>query len=325
MDNVASAFPTYRGTPGWLGYRQLVHSCFDITIGAEPDEEQLVWEGHGVHLDIWRPTGQAGDTGTVILVHGGGGHGRLLAPAADQIAAMGWRVLAPDLPGYGLTQVAAGWDWDYAAWPRFVAHLADRAAADGPVVLAGFSVGGMTALGAAQLARRVDGVVATTLLDMSDPDTFDRAARWPWLGRTARLAGQIAPWLVDPVRMPLKWLAPLATLTTAPALQRHFETDPLLGGLRVPGRFFRTLHGWQPPAGDLSLPCPFLLLHPGADLWTPTAMSRPVFDRVAAPKRLRELSNGSHLPLERPAWDELLAEVRPTLAAFGTGGSRIGA
>ncbi len=38
-------------------------------------------------------------------------------------------------------------------------------------------------------------------------------------------------------------------------------------------------------------------------------MSRTTFDRVLGPKRLRELTNGSHLPLEQPAVDELKAEL----------------
>jgi pimeloyl-ACP methyl ester carboxylesterase len=61
--------------------------------------------------------------------------------------------------------------------------------------------------------------------------------------------------------------------------------------------------------------CPLLLVHPGADSWTPTAMSRPAFDRVLGDKRLRELSNGSHLPAERPARLELEQEMRDFLAA----------
>jgi len=43
---------------------------------------------------------------------------------------------------------------------------------------------------------------------------------------------------------------------------------------------------------------------------------RPAFDRIESPgKRLRELSNGTHLPLEQPARDELQEEVAGFLAA----------
>jgi hypothetical protein len=66
-----------------------------------------------------------------------------------------------------------------------------------------------------------------------------------------------------------------------------------------------------------------VLLHPGADAWTPTSMSQPVFDRVAATKRLQELTNGSHLPLEQPAWDELRDAIRLVLEAIQTGRQEI--
>jgi len=39
-------------------------------------------------------------------------------------------------------------------------------------------------------------------------------------------------------------------------------------------------------------------------------MSLPAFDRIESPgKRLRELSTGTHLPLEQPARDELREEL----------------
>jgi pimeloyl-ACP methyl ester carboxylesterase len=56
-----------------------------------------------------------------------------LAPLADVACGLGWRVLAPDLPGYGLTRPASTFDWDYAEWPAVVAALADEA--EGSVVL----------------------------------------------------------------------------------------------------------------------------------------------------------------------------------------------
>jgi alpha-beta hydrolase superfamily lysophospholipase len=192
-----------------------------------------------------------------------------------------------------------------------VAALADDC--QGPVVLMGLSVGGMTAALAAQAARGVQGVIATTLLDMSDPATFVRAAKWRWLGMASLLGFRWMPSIVDRLRLPLRLVAPMDRMSSHPAMTEYFQNDPLLGGLRVPSRFFRTMHTLDVPR--LEPGCPVLLVHPGADGWTPTAMSRPAFDRVLGAKRLRELSNGSHLPVEMPARVELEREVTEFLAA----------
>jgi alpha-beta hydrolase superfamily lysophospholipase len=100
-------------------------------------------------------------------------------------------------------------------------------------------------------------------------------------------------------------------MSADPAMRRYFETDPLLGALRVSARFFRTMHARQ--ATDLDPACPLLLVHPGADAWTPVAMSEPAFERIRGEKRMRVLTNGSHLPLEQPAFAELSEEVRAFL------------
>jgi pimeloyl-ACP methyl ester carboxylesterase len=70
---------------------------------------------------------------------------------------------------------------------------------------------------------------------------------------------------------------------------------------------------------DDVLPCPLLLVHPGADAWTPVELSRRTLGQLRGRKRLRVLSNGSHLPVERPAYDELEAEFAGFLAAIGRG------
>jgi hypothetical protein len=46
-------------------------------------------------------------------------------------------------------------------------------------------------------------------------------------------------------------------------------------------------------------------VHPGRDEWTPTALSLEVFNEIVANKSFLELSNGSHLPLEKPAYKQL--------------------
>lgn len=300
---------TYANSPSWHRYRQLLLDTFGIPIRHVPIERWRTVRGHELHLDEWRPDGRA--RGTLILVHGAGGHGRILAPLADFAAGLGWLALAPDLPGYGLTRPSADFRWDYGEWPAVVAALADDC--QGPVVLMGLSVGGMTAALAAQAARGVQGVIATTLLDMSDPSTFARAAKWRWLGEASLLGFRWMPSIVDRLRLPLRLAAPMDRMSNHPAMAEYFENDPLLGGLRIPSRLFRTMHTLDMPR--LEPRCPLLLVHPGADNWTPTAMSRPAFDRVLGDKRLRELSNGSHLPVELPARLELEQEVTKFLKA----------
>jgi len=300
---------SYANAPSWHRYRQLLLDTFGIPIRHVPIERCETVLGHDVHLDEWHSEGRS--RGTLILVHGGGGNGRILAPLADFAAGLGWRALAPDLPGYGLTRPRADFRWDYGEWPAVVAALADDC--QGPVVLMGLSVGGMTAALAAQAARGVQGVIATTLLDMSDPATFVRAAKWRWLGKASLLGFRWMPSIVDRLRFPLRLVAPLDRMSSHPAMVEYFENDPLLGRLRVPSRFFRTMHTLHVPR--LEPRCPLLLVHPGADAWTPTAMSRPAFDRVLGDKRLRELSNGSHLPAELPARLELEQEMRDFLVA----------
>ncbi|KPQ31392.1 MAG: Lysophospholipase, partial [Porphyrobacter sp. HL-46] len=57
------------------------------------------------------------------------------------------------------------------------------------------------------------------------------------------------------------------------------------------------------------LDCPLLLIHPGADAWTPTEMSLVTYGQIEAQKEFVVLSNGSHLPLEQPAYNELNRHV----------------
>lgn len=299
----------YDDNPSWHRYRDILRNSFNLKLTHQPVETWTTIRGHDVHIDDWQPDGPA--KGTVILVHGGGGHGRILAPLGDLAANLGWQALAPDLPGYGLTKPASNFNWDYAEWPAVVAALADRST--GPVVLIGLSVGGLTAALAAQNSTKVDGVIVTTLLDMGKPSLFIRAARWRWLGAASLLGFRLAPWFTDLIALPLRLAAPMIRMSSDQAMSHYFATDPLLGAMRVPSRFFRTMHAVK--LNSIVTGCPLLLAHPGADAWTPTEMSRPAFDIIQGNKKFRELTNGSHLPLESPAQEELYEEITGFLAS----------
>lgn len=303
-------FPmTYRDSRSWKTYRRILLEHFDLEIDHEPAERRRTLRGHDLHVDHWTARGVQEAAGTVILVHGGGGNGRVLAPFADRVAAMGWDVVAPDLPGFGLTRPSPDWRGDYTEWPAILAAIASEI--DGPVVLMGLSMGGLTVAYAAAKAPNVAGVIATTLLDLSDPGTFVRAARNRALGAVSLLSARATPFVMDRLSLPLDLAAPLHLMSGDPEMTRYFRTDRLLGRRWVPLRFWRTAHRYK---ANLTLPCELLLLHPGADEWTPPAASRPTFERIAGRKRWHVLDHGSHLPVEPNAFGPIMKQVEDFLS-----------
>jgi pimeloyl-ACP methyl ester carboxylesterase len=92
---------------------------------------------------VWHTWGDA-HRPCVVLLHGGSGSWthwvRNIAPLRDA----GWRVLVPDLPGFGDSDLPAGCVDTDDMPPHLQAGLT-QLQTDGPVSLVGFSFGGMTA------------------------------------------------------------------------------------------------------------------------------------------------------------------------------------
>lgn len=288
----------YADSPSWRDYRALLPPS--LAPRTDPEESSWRYRDDEVHLDTWIP-GEPPRRMTVVLVHGGGGNGRILAPLASALMALGHRVVCPDLPGYGLTVRQSARPVTYGDWVDLVAALAEREAKSrgAPVALFGLSMGGLTAVHAALRAPCVAAVVATTLLDLSDDRAFDSATRTRWLGAASRWLFRVAPGSVDRISLPLRWLAPLGRMSSDPALCRYFTEDPLLGRLRVPLSLFRTARALPLPERartDFDL----LLAHPAADRWTPLELSQAVFDRLACRKERVVLEHAEHMPIELP-------------------------
>lgn len=79
----------HESSPSWHRYRSLLAPEFGVRIERQPVEAWWMVRGHEIHVDDWPAEGPP--KGTLILVHGGGGHGRVLAPLADFAAGLGWR------------------------------------------------------------------------------------------------------------------------------------------------------------------------------------------------------------------------------------------
>lgn len=94
----------------------------------------------------------AGAGPTILLLHGFTDSADSWRSVLDEFAARGRHAVAIDLPGHGRAEPLAR--PAFATIDRFTDALVDRYAADGPVVLAGNSLGGLAALRAATRPER---------------------------------------------------------------------------------------------------------------------------------------------------------------------------
>jgi 2-hydroxy-6-oxonona-2,4-dienedioate hydrolase len=95
-----------------------------------------------------------GDGAPLVLLHGGSGSWAHWIRNVEAFAAAGWRVVVPDLPGFGdSAQPPTGRDADALVAP--IAHWLAAHVASGPCPIVGFSFGGLVAglLAAAQPQR----------------------------------------------------------------------------------------------------------------------------------------------------------------------------
>ncbi|NMI01397.1 alpha/beta hydrolase [Pseudonocardia sp. K10HN5] len=104
---------------------------------------------------------QAGAGPAVLCLHTAGQSGVQWRHAIGELAALGYRVIVPDLPGHGRSEPAPGGPVDdlgrYAAW---CVELIDRLGLDRPFVV-GCSIGGKITLDiATRIGDRLAGVVA---------------------------------------------------------------------------------------------------------------------------------------------------------------------
>lgn len=102
-------------------------------------------EGTAVSLLEWEPAVSAGPA--VLLLHGGGADNAELSwgSVGDELAEAGYRVLAPDQPGFGLSAPAT-WAVTQENLVRYVGGLADALGLD-DYVIGGLSLGGGMTLG----------------------------------------------------------------------------------------------------------------------------------------------------------------------------------
>jgi len=314
MPEMATSRPTYVNEAGWRRIDALLPGAIRQDPANLPTEEWLAVGRFLVHLDCMRrPVAAA----SLILVHGCGGNGRLLAPYAAFASAAGYETIAPDLPGYGLTQVPSKGAIRYQDWRDVVTAVVETQArrTAAPIVIFGLSMGGMLAYDATARTSIPAGLVATCFFDPREPAARRGGARWPWMAPVIEPLLMNLPAFLQDWPVPMRLVVNMRSVSNDPELSEVIATDPRAGGSAMPAGFLRTFLASEPVvAPDAFDVCPVLLVHPADDRWTDVSLSRQFFDRLKVPKRLVMLGNAGHFPIEEPGAGDLRIALLDFLA-----------
>lgn len=247
-------------------------------------------EGSRLRTLTWTPSGET--VGRVLLVHGFTEHAGRYDHVARYLAARGLAVLAFDLRGHGESEGPRGRLRSFDLLVEDVGLARDvavrRLPGEGPPLLYGHSLGGLTVLRYLQTRR---------------PSTPGAVLSAPWL----RTAVEIPGWMRLAVRVLLRW-APDLTLTNRevdahrltrdPAMQEAFVSDPLVHH-RISPRLFHEVEEAQGRAleGGVDPAIPVLVLLPGDDrLADPEATARWAASVGGAHVTVRRLEGFLHEP-----------------------------
>lgn len=269
--------------------------------------------GFDVHVDRWiAPSARA----RVLLLHGGGGHGRLLGPYAWSLALHGFECLCPDLPGYGLTRTPNKSKLVYDHWREVAAGLIEaERRRGGALFVFGLSMGGMLAYDAVTMAGAAEGLIATCFLDPTRKAVRRAVVRRPWMARFVDPMLRSAPRSLNGLMVPMSLAGNMKAIANFPALSAAIAADPRAGGNSMPAGFLRSWLESPPLSPPESFDiCPVLMVHPEDDRWTDVSISDGFFDLLPVMKRRVLLRGAGHFPVERPGVEQMDAAIANFIA-----------
>lgn len=277
---------------------------------TETQPTSTTWKWRDIEVHVAR-AGTGDEPVRVLAIHGAGGHSGALWPFAALAATRGADVLFPDMPLYGRTVVADPGRVRYQDWVDMLCDLviAERQHDSRPLVLFGASMGGMLAYEVAARTGEVADVVATCLLDPSDPAARSAAARFSVLGGPAPMLLKIGASMLGRVRVPVRWLMDIDKMSLDPELSRTCATDPLGGGVSVPLGFLSSFMSFRHTLPEDYSGPKVTLVHPAEDRWTPPELSIRFLNRIAGEKTLVLLEGCGHFPIEEPGLSQLAATM----------------
>ncbi|MEU7503653.1 alpha/beta fold hydrolase [Streptomyces lavendulae] len=231
----------------------------------------------------------------VILLHGHPFNRSMWAPQATALAAEGYRVIAPDLRGYGESPASE----ERTPLARFADDLAVLLADLGieQAVVGGVSMGGQIAL---EVRLRHPGLVrALVLSDTSPAPETPEGVKFRRELAERLLEEGMAPYadeVMDKMLAPYNLIAQPGAAARVSAMMR--ATDPRGAAAALRGRAERP--DYRPVLAALPETVPCLVLVGADDVYTPVAEAEGMC-ALAPHARLAVIEGAGHLPgVERP-------------------------
>ncbi|MFC6062330.1 alpha/beta fold hydrolase [Streptomyces ochraceiscleroticus] len=245
-----------------------------------------------------------GEGPPVLLVHGHPFDRTMWAPQTAFLAGNGFRVVVPDLRGYGGSPATGPLD-GLADFSRDLAALLDHLGVDEPVVLGGLSMGGQIALDFCRLfPARVRGLL---LADTSAPAETEDGRKWRHTLADRLLHEGLTPYADEVLD---KMIEP-RTIADRPDVAAHVRhmmrgTSPEGAAAALRGRAERPDYTALLPR----ITVPALVVVGSEDTYTPLADAQYLHDRLPD-SVLTVVEGAAHMPnLERPGvFNAALAEL----------------
>ncbi|MEV6811781.1 alpha/beta hydrolase [Micromonospora sp. NPDC051296] len=291
-------------------------------------------DGTDIHVEVVEPTRPVAGNPTVVLVHGfcldmGTFHfqRKLLAERGEH------RIVAYDQPGHGLSSRLESGEYDLIALGRTLRGVIDEVAPEGPLVLVGHSMGGMTIMALAELYPEMfgDRVVGTVLMATSGGLLAETKLVAPaLLGRVGApvlyMAGNVTRYggaVIDRARKSttnVAWLLTrrygFGTRKPSPALVSYVEQMNSRTSADTVTRYLRTIatHSRFPALAALA-GTPVLVIVGDKDMITPMTHSEEIVRRLPHAEFVKIQDSGHVVMLEHA--DEVNAALTRFLDTCG--------
>ena len=296
---------TYNDFPAWKEFQAYYPEEFRIVAANAPTEEYWEWDEYSVHLDRYVPQNNTKKV-KILLVHGGGGNGRLMAPMGVVLSGQGYECVAPDMPGFGLTEIRK--PNSYSTWVEMVDALvtAELKKDNKPVVICGISLGGMLAYHSACLNKNIKGIIVSSLADTTDPKVQIQLSKNNLIGKTGAKTLSALQKVTDNIKIPIRITTKMWAMANDQTFVQKLKKDKVGSGSWVYLKFLRTLFEAQPAIEPEDFTnCPLLFIQPEKDFIIPWEISEPFYNRLACKKEMIFLDNCGHIPLEDPGLFQL--------------------